>query len=84
MALITWKDMGESCHAKTDLYPFVAFIPKQSMAGNSPVKPSFGIGMLTIDLYAVLLEDYILLSVSYQKKAWLGWCHRRLIKGQRH
>ncbi len=48
------------------------FIPKENMAGTSPVQDSFGMTR-TIELYSVDSQNYVVLSVSYQKQAWLDW-----------
>ena len=55
-------------HTKTGLKIFVIVIPKEGLAGTNPFKLSFGMTPTT-ELYSVVLTDYILWSVSYQKTA---------------
>ena len=70
----------QPCLAKTvhSSCSIVSVIPKEDLGGTSPAKPSFGMTP-TIELYSVVFTGYILESVSYQKKAWLGWCHANLL-----
>ncbi len=69
------------CYAKTDPQVFVVVTSEEGFAGTSPSKPSFGMTP-TIDMYWIVLTDYILELVSYQKKVWLGWCQVSLLVWQ--
>ena len=41
-------------------------------------QPSFDM-IPTIELHFVVFKDYILYTVSWQKKDWLGWCQPSLL-----
>ncbi len=61
----------ELLRVKTGLKIIVNFIPKEGLNGTRSAKPSFAMTP-TIELLSVVFTHDILLSVSYQMKAWLG------------
>ena len=76
--ILAYHLTSELCHSKTGLEIFVVVIAKVGFAGTSPTKPAFVV-TLTIKLYFAVFADYILLSVSDQKKACLGRCQPSLL-----
>ncbi len=49
-----WSGSYEACHEKTDLKFFVVVIPKEDLAGTSPLKLSFGMTLTNYKLWGQL------------------------------
>ncbi len=72
-ALIDHWVSCELRRAETVLKISVVVILKEGFDNSSPAVPSFDTTS-TIDIHSVVFTDCTLQSVSYQKKACVGWC----------